>query len=80
MQVDPIEATLKAPGTKCLNLQYDEPLSNFGLKFNLRRHILDIYDGLEPSVVAAGAQGELNATASGSFTAGAYTRPLLSST
>ena len=30
---------------------------------------LDIYDGFEPSVVAAGAQGELNATANGSFTA-----------
>jgi hypothetical protein len=29
---------LKAPGTKRFNLKYDEPLSNFGFKFNLRRY------------------------------------------
>ena len=30
--------TLKAPGTKRLKLNYDEPLSNFALNFNLRRY------------------------------------------
>jgi hypothetical protein len=38
VQVDPIKPTLKAPGTKRLKLQYDEPLSNFAFNFNLRRY------------------------------------------
>jgi hypothetical protein len=29
---------LKAPATMRLKLKYDEPLSNFAFKFNLRRH------------------------------------------
>ena len=37
MQVDPIKPVLKAPGTKCSILKYDQPLSNFAFKFNLRR-------------------------------------------
>jgi hypothetical protein len=42
LQVDPINSTLKPPGTKHLKLKCDEPLSNFAFKFNLRRHILAI--------------------------------------
>ena len=38
VQVDPIKPTLKAPGIKLLNLNYDRPLSNFAFKFNLRRY------------------------------------------
>jgi len=38
VQVDAIEPTLKAPGTKRLKLIYDEPPSKFAFKFNLRRH------------------------------------------
>ena len=38
MQVDPIKPKLKPPGTKRLKLKNDEPLSNFALKFNLRRY------------------------------------------
>jgi hypothetical protein len=38
VQVDPIKPTLKAPGTKRLKLDYDEPLSEFAFKFNLRRY------------------------------------------
>jgi len=30
---------LKAPGMKCLKLQYDEPLSNFAFNFNLRHYV-----------------------------------------
>jgi hypothetical protein len=41
VQVDPIKPTLKAPGTKRLNLQYDELLSIFAFKFNLRRYAMD---------------------------------------
>ena len=40
MQVDPIRPSLKAPGTKRLKLNNDEPLQfafNFGVKCNLRR-------------------------------------------
>ena len=39
MQVNPIEPTLKLPGTKRLTLKYEERLSNFASKFNLRRYI-----------------------------------------
>ena len=39
MQVDSIEATVQAPGTKRLRLKHDEPLSSFAFKFNLRRYI-----------------------------------------
>jgi len=38
VQVDPIKPTLKALGTKPLKLQYDELLSRFAFKFNLRRY------------------------------------------
>jgi len=38
VQVDPIEPTLKAPGTKRLKLKYDVALSNFAFNFNLRRY------------------------------------------
>jgi hypothetical protein len=36
VQVDPIRPKLKAPGTKLLKLGYDELLSSFAFKFNLR--------------------------------------------
>jgi hypothetical protein len=38
VQVDPIKPTLKAPGTTRLKVKYDERLSNFAFKFNLRRY------------------------------------------
>ena len=38
MQVEPIKPKLKLPGTKRLNLKYDEPLSNFAFNFKLRRY------------------------------------------
>ena len=38
MQVDPIKAKLKAPGTVLLKLKCDEPLSIFAFKFNLRHY------------------------------------------
>jgi hypothetical protein len=40
VQVDPIKSTLKAPITNPLTLKYDEPLSTFAFKFNLRRYNL----------------------------------------
>jgi hypothetical protein len=41
VEVDPIKPTLKAPGTKCLKLNYDGLLSSFAFKFNLRRYITE---------------------------------------
>ena len=38
MQDDPVKPTLKAPGIKLLNLEYDKPLSKSAFKFNLRRY------------------------------------------
>jgi hypothetical protein len=38
VQVDPIKATLKAPGTKRLKLKSDELLSSFAFNFNMRRY------------------------------------------
>ena len=36
VQVDPIQPQLKPPGSKRLKLRYEELLSNFAFKFNLR--------------------------------------------
>ena len=41
MQIDPIKPKLKPPGIKRLKLKYDELLSRFAFKFNLRRYIKD---------------------------------------
>ena len=38
VQVDPINPTLKAPRNERLTLKYDELLSTFAFKFNLRRY------------------------------------------
>jgi hypothetical protein len=38
VQVAPIKPTLKAPGTKLLELQYDELLSSCAFNLNLRRY------------------------------------------
>jgi hypothetical protein len=38
---------LKAPGTRCLKVLYDELLSNVAFEFNLRRYIKDLEEDLE---------------------------------
>jgi hypothetical protein len=38
VQVAPNNSKLKPPGTKRLKPKYDEALSNFAFKFNLRRY------------------------------------------
>jgi hypothetical protein len=38
VQVDPMKPMFKAPGSMLLKLIYDEPLSSFTFKFNLRRY------------------------------------------
>jgi len=39
VQVEPMKPTLKASGSKRLKLLFDEALSSFAFKFNLRRYI-----------------------------------------
>jgi hypothetical protein len=65
VQVDPIKPTLKAPGTKLLELQYDERLSSFAFNLNLRHY------------KKGAADTDMH---SRHYWAGAYTRPLFSST
>ena len=83
VQVDPIKPPLKAPGMKCLNLKYDILLSSFGIKFNLRLYIKDTAPAI-PFVAAlcadAGVSFILKYDQCRDQAAGAYTRPLLSST
>jgi len=38
VQVDPMNPTLKAPGSERLKLKCDDLLSNFAFNFNLRRY------------------------------------------
>jgi len=44
VHVDLITPTLKAPGMKLSKLKYDEMLSSFAVKFNLRRYDM-VLDG-----------------------------------
>ena len=80
MQIDPVKPKLKPPGTKRLKLKYDEPLSKFAFKFNLRRYIkasIAIPDlqkefaGTGPSLATA-AGGDVRPPA-GVYARGAYT-------
>ena len=80
MQVEPTKPVLKAPGIKLLKLEYDEPLSKFAFKFNLRR-----YTEADLEVVVKLIDSERNGSISkaefaSGLVAGAYTRPLLSPT
>jgi len=43
VQVDPIKSTLKAPGTKRLNLRFDDVVSSFAFNPNLRRYDLGLH-------------------------------------
>jgi len=69
VQVDPIKPTVKPPGTKNLKLLHDGPPSKFAFKFNLRRYTKEI-----------ASNGPVSSYAGDIFEAGAYTRPLSSST
>jgi len=83
VQVDPIKPTLKAPGTKCLKLKYDEPLPIFAFNFNLHRYneavTTMMLDPVNQCLVAAMMDRKIRlfdmAQLEG-LKAGAYTRPL----
>jgi len=76
VQVEPIKPTLKAPETWRLKLKCHEPLSNFALNFSLRRYTKVRALG---QLLARGAD-VLMSDVDVVWMAGAYTRPLLSST
>ena len=65
VHVDPMKTTLKPPGSKRWKLEHGELLSNFAFNLNLRRYTVAVSTTI---------------TDSGMFEAGAYTRPLSSST
>ena len=84
MQVVPIKPTY-VPGPQRPKLEFDGLLSNFAFKFNLRRYIEDCPETPDPAAFekdGAGAVGEaLDLDALGAdLAAGAYSRPLFSST
>jgi len=66
VQLDPIQPTLKAPGTNLLTLEFDEPLSNFALNFNFRCYNEELL--------------KLRKKTTTTVQAGVYFRPLFSST
>jgi hypothetical protein len=53
VQVEPMEPTLKPPGTKRWNLTYSKPLSSFAFKSNLRHYTLvTLFEGDGANVLA----------------------------
>ena len=82
MQIDPLKPTLKAPDSNRLKLEHEKTLSNFTFTFNLRRFSL-VAKALERAARVTdtldGAERE-RSDAVERTRAGAYTRPLSSST
>jgi hypothetical protein len=58
VQVDPIKPKFKAPRMKLLKLQYDGPLSNSALKFNLRHYAMGFTRVLMPRAGAGPTLGQ----------------------
>jgi len=82
VQVDPIKPTLKPPGTKRLKQTHDEPLSSFAFKLNLRRYTV-VMEGAAEQLTADDIDNLLEVVSDAISLppqAGAYTRPLFSST
>jgi hypothetical protein len=51
VQVDPINPTVKAPGTKRWKLRYDEPPSNFAFKFNVHHYTMVPVEGVKTTIL-----------------------------
>ena len=92
MPVHAMKPTLKAPGIKLLRLKNDDVLTFFAFKSNLRRYkevlksapsVLVVGGGtvgVELAAEIAGLWGRAKAVTLVASQAGAYTRPLFSST
>jgi hypothetical protein len=59
VQVDTIQTTLQAPGTKRLKLGYDEPLSTFAFKSNLRRYMMNRVRAIQRDTIDAAIAREI---------------------
>ena len=87
VQVDPIKPTLKAPGIKLSKLKHGKLHSNFGFIFNLRRYNVagggaGIIRREVAEILTPALDRGLTRDDAARFLlclAGAYTRPLLSS-
>jgi hypothetical protein len=75
VQVEPIKPVVIAPGTMLLKPAYDEQLSNLAVSFNLRRYTMERDRVTSEDDDMYVAECELVGRE-----AGAYTRPLFSST
>jgi hypothetical protein len=74
---------LKSPGTKCVKLKCGWTASNFCFEYILRRYNEDVAAAAVRELVAIGKiklMDVATSAAGGAGEAGAYTRPLLSST
>jgi len=80
VRVDPIKRTLKVPETKLLKLQCDILLSTYTFKFNLRRYVKSIATFDKDALLFFPDVLECADPAAYRSAAGAYTRPLFSST
>jgi hypothetical protein len=75
VQVDPIKPMLTPPGTQRLKLKYDDVLSNFRFKIDLRRY----NSGMPPKAMGEFVKA-VAAMRGRTYEAGAYTRTLFSTT
>ena len=76
MQVEPLKSKLKATGAERLKLKHDDLLSRFAFKFNLRRYNM----ALRTTILAKMTNRLMSLATANGLAAGAYTRPLFSST
>jgi hypothetical protein len=74
-----IEARVESAWFKRLRLTYEEPLSNFAFNFNLRRYNKE-RGVMEAAAAAVAPECAVAEAACTEAEAGAYTRPLFSST
>jgi hypothetical protein len=63
----------KIPGIERLKLKYDEMLSNFGFKFNLRRYIEVIADTTKPVITLLPKSGGVRNVAAGGVVVDSFT-------
>ena len=80
MQVDPGKPKLKSLGTKRLKPKCDILVSTSAFKFNLRRYNKAMEKGKAKARKMIAARMKASVAGAAGIQAGAYTRPLISST
>ncbi len=79
VQLDHVDTTLKAPGSKRLKLTHGKPLSIFAFNFNMRRYMEGVDLFFTVAFAAEMAIKIVALTAWSGPQVGAYTRPLFGS-